>query len=645
MVLIAKRQQTKALIKDLFERVAVIHECYLPPESYTAESSARLNEQIVHSELMEIYSFMEELNFVMLIDDVKERRAALIQLITNPTYSKKIDETPENQALRAQAIEKEFLSMMAMPQDRQVFRFPKEMTHLARTVLIVRTLEGFQLNLETMSKTANHQVGGEVHSVTGRIIADKNKALNVPKGGFKRAKRSRRIDVPLHQSDVSINLTLKTAPANFEVDLRDIQNEARIAQEFDSPHIAKMYISAPFVGNKGDKKVTIISPRGVPLDALLKAKPFANQSIWTTNELIAGLLLGAKVFNTRFIHQDIKPDNILVFQNQEGKYVPVLTDFGLSVPLGDRSRPTASAGYQSPEMSAYSFHFRKKNKFYQKKSYINALGYALFLEEAEHFPKESMRFQRSDSRNDSWAMGITLFELLYGRRPTKADLPEIRTDKLLNALLQVNPENRITLEAAYELHLEQMDKLKKYAEEMEKTLLVDDFMVTEGFSQLYLSSLKKKVINKYKPALPGVVMHTSIVRTHAQVFKPAQENIKERLLEDFFVAKTTELEVSYQRKLDKKSHSCMPSFNARKNKELLQIEKIKMLFAQEGIPGEAVEKAQNAIELLADIRAKNSGKGRDKLPHLAVLCEEYMDALRDILHPSQAAFRPKQRKS
>ena len=574
------QETTKEQLAVLFSNIEAVHAMFSRPESYTQESTAGLSQQLKHDELMEIYEFMEDLNRTMSLEG-QDREQALEKLTSNPRYNKHQKELRSSIKKRAKAIEKEFLSLLAAPEDKQVFRFHKEMTHLARTLLIVHTLEGFQLNVETMRKTATNSPW-KINPTTKRPLPEKDLAMNVPEGSFKRAKKSWCISVPLGNSGTSINLTLRDLSQGV---LEEAQNEVRIAQSYESPHIAKMAISAVFKDNKGKEKVLIISPRAQVLHNLLEENAFSNLPLTSLNEMVTGLLEGCALFNTKNVHQDLKPGNLLVTGNEKEGYKLVLTDFGLSRPLGDQDTISLTTpGYQSPEMSAFRFH-HDKDPDYKHMHYIGALGHRLFHADRKHFTKEeALRLAHPDPKNDSWAVGIILFQFWYKRKPKQKDLPLIQSDRLLNALLQPRREDRVTLAEAHAIHLEQVEKLKKFSITMENILQMEKpgemlselkkEMRAEGFSDLQVGNLEQDLIKDNAkllgaaaaavaelPVKPAAARIAAIVEpvlpAHAAVaplviepvVAPILDREKKKRLEVFFKEHQGYIELAYQSSL------------------------------------------------------------------------------------------------
>ena len=139
------------------------------------------------------------------------------------------------------------------------------------------------------------------------------------------------------------------------------------------------------------------------------------------------------------IHQDIKPDNILVFSDPvEGGYRLELADFGMTF-LDSEKRPynyeaISTRQYESPEIAAIKKDPKSfMHEYYYDKafpSYGKELGELLDPKPEYLYPHKS---------NDMWAIGIVLHQLHHNTK-----LPSV----LIEGLLKVNREERLTAEQA-----------------------------------------------------------------------------------------------------------------------------------------------------------------------------------------------------
>ena len=170
------------------------------------------------------------------------------------------------------------------------------------------------------------------------------------------------------------------------------------------------------------------------------------------------------------IHQDIKPDNILV--NEKGQFV--ITDFGISTKFRSTLR-------------------RNSSREAQKNMTGGAISYMapeMFTESAE-----------SVNATDIWALGATLFELMTGNLPffgqggvmelKGAEVPDVAGDyseslkRLVKSCLSKNPWDRPT---AKQLLMTVSQNNSKNVEQKENTTVFDSNSKTNKKKWLFVIS-------------------------------------------------------------------------------------------------------------------------------------------------------------
>jgi serine/threonine protein kinase len=112
------------------------------------------------------------------------------------------------------------------------------------------------------------------------------------------------------------------------------------------------------------------------------------------DSIISGILSGlAHLHHYHMAHRDLKPQNILITRTPYGKYVPLITDFGLSkVVRGEDLVATSTAFLNS------------------------TIGGSVYYMAPEQLANNRMRFNV-----DLWAFGVILYELMTGQRPFIGD--------------------------------------------------------------------------------------------------------------------------------------------------------------------------------------------------------------------------------
>ncbi len=222
--------------------------------------------------------------------------------------------------------------------------------------------------------------------------------------------------------DVAIKVANRMVQSN-PVPLERFQREAAVIQRLKSPHVVEVLevgwqVSEPYI-------VLEYFGRG-SLDALLKARGRLPEA--EALRIVCDVARGLDVaFKAGIIHRDIKPRNIFMTDDGRAK----VGDFGLAL-ISDRT-PLTVAGelFGTPDYMA----------------------------------PELARGERATWQADQYALGITLFELLAGRKPYKGDkfeailyqhihepVPDLRkkyrkdvserTKTILDRMLMKEPEDR-----------------------------------------------------------------------------------------------------------------------------------------------------------------------------------------------------------
>lgn len=328
-------------------------------------------------------------------------------------------------------------------------RFAKEMTQLPRTVTVIRTLNGeYQLIVETKRK-----------------LADNSKDLDIPvaRGAIKSGKPSWRLDIP--QELFGLTMSTDTSNPQLEDYLQEIKNESTLSQRLaeQSDAICPTQVGESFEKN-GKSKITVYSPKALgTLDSVLASLSDNREA---KEQLIADLLDGVRaIHKSGFVHQDLKPQNLLVFKDDEGKYHLKITDFGEA--RSDKDKNAYAAGpnlFQSPEMAYYytnPYDPNKENKMYGKKYYDKSLGIlgcvVIDSQEGRDVFKPDIKnreqFKSPNQSNDIWALGMLIYYIQHQSLPQSMhDIHEIRHDPLLKRLLDIDRTKRSTIDEALNIN-------------------------------------------------------------------------------------------------------------------------------------------------------------------------------------------------
>jgi len=157
--------------------------------------------------------------------------------------------------------------------------------------------------------------------------------------------------------------------------------------------------------------------------------------------------------NAGIIHQDIKPDNIIIYYDSNSdKYEAKLTDLGVCSKLRPKEA-IATAGYESPEMIESRFFESKYVEYQKTNGQFNTIAY-MFANKP--YDKSCTT---PHEKNDMWAIGIVYLFLMYNRKAAlsaininsyKPELEEIlkNNDLWIKGLLNPNREKRMSINEA-----------------------------------------------------------------------------------------------------------------------------------------------------------------------------------------------------
>ncbi|HJC92776.1 MAG TPA: serine/threonine protein kinase [Candidatus Phocaeicola excrementigallinarum] len=212
----------------------------------------------------------------------------------------------------------------------------------------------------------------------------------------------------------------------------------------------------------------------------------SEQEAWRLLRDVASGLAWLHSMNPPVIHQDIKPDNIMVGEN--GDYM--ITDFGVSTHLKSTLRKSLSLAFSSAGTVAYMA--------------------------PERFGKDNTPIMA----NDIYSLGATVYEMLTGETPfgddgglmqkKGAELPEIKGDfspqlkKVVSACLCMNPWERPTAE-----------QLERYAEAGLKGLPVR-FDNEKTFWQKHRTLISALIVLVIIGAGIGVIAYSNHAATVAE---------------------------------------------------------------------------------------------------------------------------------
>jgi len=262
----------------------------------------------------------------------------------------------------------------------------------------------------------------------GSVLLDRFELVEkIGQGGMGQVWRA--VDRELRE-DVALKM-LATEFANDPICLRQLKDEVRRARKLGHPHIVRFYelftigVDAVFITMEFIPGKNVNHLRAMQTDMRFsedQAMPWVRQ--------ISQALDYAH--EQGIIHRDIKPSNILITNNGEAK----LADFGIAVAMSDSmtrmTRNTSGTpAYMSPEQI--------QGKSLTAKSDLYSLGCTLY------------ELLCGKAPYSSGSVDTVIRQHLEGALPIPAEWPvplSPSTVKLLQALLQRNPEDRPTTAGA-----------------------------------------------------------------------------------------------------------------------------------------------------------------------------------------------------
>ena len=196
--------------------------------------------------------------------------------------------------------------------------------------------------------------------------------------------------------DLSLDrdVALKFLPSELTLDPEAKErfiHEAKAASALDHNNICTVHE----IAETGDGQIFIVMGyyKGETLKNKIERGPLpVDEAVSITSQAAQGL---AKAHEAGIVHRDIKPANIIVTKDGVAK----ILDFGLAKVSGrtllTKSGTTfGTAAYMSPEQA---------------------------------------RGEAIDSRSDIWSLGVTIYEMLAGKRPFESDYDQALVYSILNA--------------------------------------------------------------------------------------------------------------------------------------------------------------------------------------------------------------------
>lgn len=214
-----------------------------------------------------------------------------------------------------------------------------------------------------------------------------------------------------HDTQTDIDVAVKVYVAMDSKGLEDFKKEFKVSFDLNHTNLLHAYFLEV---SKEEQRPYLVMPYCPYGSAMKNIGKMSEEELWKYIKDVSSGLAYLHSQDPPIIHQDIKPDNILVSKNRDY----VITDFGIS----QQARSTLRRSKQHME-SAGSMAYMGPERFGKQYNAIKA--------------------------SDIWSLGVTIYELAVGDLPfcglggsmlrQGADLPELPSDRFsseLNAVMQ-----------------------------------------------------------------------------------------------------------------------------------------------------------------------------------------------------------------
>lgn len=283
-----------------------------------------------------------------------------------------------------------------------------------------------------------------------------------------------------------------------------LEREVRLMRSFSHPNIIKLKEVLMLEQQNCAYLVLEYADLG-SLDSMIKKH--TKLTLPTIFSVIKQITSAVKYLHEMgFVHQDIKPANILI--ESSGK--AVLADFGIGHSFQSAAMVVGSPAYQAPEC-------------------LQGCGSDDEDFQFEDDSEESV-LETDPQEEDVWSLGVTLYQLLFGRLPFEGEnlfeiictikenplyIPE-DTDpqiaELLQGMLKVNPSERITISEIQNHPLvanapELANDLPKPETVIEPSVEYDTYkaeVCTHGFSFVKIAMSIQKKLSLYSAPFPPI---------------------------------------------------------------------------------------------------------------------------------------------
>lgn len=236
------------------------------------------------------------------------------------------------------------------------------------------------------------------------------------------------------------------ACSKIKSEIREAISEAELTNQLVHPHIAHFEIGTRY---KNGKKITLYSKLAIgTLEDIVNGKISCSPE---EKEILMMQIIDAVAFihSKDVVHQDIKPQNILIYRDKSGALVAKLSDFGISVKNNrNMHAPLSTLGYESPQILAYYQDRNSEQYNYYFANSLRTLGKDVF----NRFKDQIIKPNKACTSNDCWALGVMYYELMHGKKPTISIVTYAKKsgNPIIDGLLSLHANDRLDSASALE---------------------------------------------------------------------------------------------------------------------------------------------------------------------------------------------------
>ncbi len=282
----------------------------------------------------------------------------------------------------------------------------------------------------------------EIYVLPSRKLADGNKDPRRARSGTYKKVTARVLLNPINDRQVLTNTVTKSQKLDRSV-MQEIEIEQKVygaeVTGIGNPYPSKGRPAVRTTDTKALCALDVLANPDTAKSILMQDKNYNITVPEAKNKILIRLMLDilecmGKTHAAGIIHNDIKAENILVYLDEKKQLRAKIIDFGLSVDVTGAIRsastqPVATATHASPEVVAFVKY--RMTSITPLRVFYDSL-YADFFDNRYYGCEKYKQGQptltedqrnkfinnKCDTKDDMWAVGVTLYTLITGAYPT-----------------------------------------------------------------------------------------------------------------------------------------------------------------------------------------------------------------------------------